>query len=98
MKNLSGLVIAFALLMTAVSGAAADGKQIYAQNCAGCHNGLSPKLGDKAAWEPRIKRGLDALVASAIKGKGGMPPRGGHIALPDDDIKAAVEYMVSQAR
>jgi len=98
MNKLTASAMAFLLMTTAVSGVAADGKQIYAQNCAACHNGLSPKLGDKAAWEPRIKRGVDALMASAIKGKGGMPPKGGHAALSDDDIKAAVEYMVSQAR
>jgi cytochrome c5 len=54
-------------------------------------------LGDKAAWAPRIKQGADALTASAIKGKGAMPPKGGS-SLPDADIKAAVEYIMSQAK
>ena len=98
MKNWSGLAIALVLLAAAIPGRAADGKQVYTKTCAACHNGLSPKLGDKAAWQPRIKRGVDALVASAIKGKGGMPPRGGNAALSDDDIKAAVEYMVSRGK
>jgi cytochrome c5 len=55
-------------------------------------------LGDKAAWAPLIKEGADSLVASTIKGKGTMPPRGGHANLSDADIKAAVAYMVSQGQ
>ena len=57
----------------------------------------APKFGDKAAWAPRIKTGLDALTASVIKGKGAMPPKGGSAA-SDADIRAAVEYMVSAAK
>jgi cytochrome c5 len=69
------------------------GQQVYAENCALCHNNLDPKLGDKPAWEPRIKQGSDVLVAAVINGKGAMPPRAGKPALSDDDIKAAVEYI-----
>ncbi|MBL8483690.1 MAG: c-type cytochrome, partial [Rhodocyclaceae bacterium] len=58
----------------------------------------SPKFGDKAAWAPRIKSGTDALVGSALKGKGGMPPKGGNAALSDAEVKAAVEYMVGAAK
>jgi cytochrome c5 len=57
----------------------------------------SPKFGDKDAWAPRIKTGLDMLTASVIKGKGAMPPKGGSAA-SDTDIRAAVEYMVSAAK
>ena len=57
----------------------------------------APKLGDKAAWAPRIQTGTDALYASAIKGKGAMPPKGGSAA-SDADIHAAVDYMVSAAK
>lgn len=87
---------AAALLAQAVY--AADGKEIYAKACAVCHNNMPPKLGDKAAWAPRIAAGTDAMVASVIKGKGAMPPRAGQSALSDADIKAAVEYMVSQSK
>jgi cytochrome c5 len=59
---------------------------------------LDPKLGDKAAWAPRIKQGEDALVASVVHGKGAMAPRAGKPALSDDDIKAAVEYIESKAK
>jgi cytochrome c5 len=58
----------------------------------------SPKLGDKAAWAPRIQQGMGALLQSALKGKGAMPPKGGNTALSDAEVRAAVEYMVSQAK
>ncbi|MDQ3059322.1 MAG: c-type cytochrome [Pseudomonadota bacterium] len=76
------------------------GEALYKQACVACHAaGVagSPKFGDKAAWEPRIKTGLDALTASAIKGKGAMPPKGGSAA-SDADIRSAVEYMVSAVK
>ena len=76
--------------------AAADGKAVYDKSCAGCHGAMKPKLGDKAAWAPLIKMGASALTASAIKGKGVMPPNGG--AASNDDVKAAVDYMISQAK
>ena len=53
----------------------------------------APKIGDKAAWAPRLAQGVDALVASVIKGKGAMPPRGGSTAT-DAEIKAVVDWMV----
>lgn len=81
--------------------AAGKGKSIYDTSCAACHTaGVAgaPKTGDKAAWAPRLKAGNAALVATAIKGKGAMPPKGGNMSLSDDDIKAAVEYLVSRAK
>lgn len=97
-RSLIGIASLAILSTIGVQVSAADGKEIYAKSCAACHNAMSPKLGDKAAWEPRIKTGVDALVASTIKGKGAMPPRGGAKSLSDADIKAAVEYMVSQSK
>jgi cytochrome c5 len=58
----------------------------------------SPKLGDKAAWEPRIAQGKDALYASVLKGKGAMPAKGGRADLSDEAVKAAVDYMVAQSK
>jgi len=83
------------------AGAAADGKKTYDTVCALCHAaGVAgaPKTGDKAAWKPRIGQGKDVLYSSAIKGKNLMPPKGGAASLPDADIKAAVDYLVSQAK
>ena len=83
--------------------AAADsgaGEALYKQACVACHAaGVAgaPKFGDKAAWAPRILTGLDALTASAIKGKGAMPPKGGSAA-SDADIHSAVVYMVNAAK
>ena len=73
---------------------------LYTQVCQACHvAGVAnaPKLGDKAAWAPRLAQGIDGLTASVIKGKGAMPPRGGSTA-PDADIKAVVSYMVSTVK
>src|SRR5204863_819746 len=83
------------------AGGAADGKKVYDSTCTACHTAgvaNAPKLGDKAAWAPRIKQGMDALVQSAMKGKGAMPPKGGNASLSDADLRAAIEYMVSQAK
>ena len=80
---------------------AANGKQVFDSTCTACHStGVAgaPKLGDKAAWAPRIKQGMDTLLQSALKGKGAMPPKGGNASLSDADVKAAIEFMVSQAK
>ena len=79
----------------------ADGKKVYDSTCTACHAAgvaNAPKLGDKAAWAPRIKQAMDALEQSATKGKGAMPPKGGNASLSDADLRAAIEYMVSQAK
>jgi cytochrome c5 len=78
--------------------AAADGKAIYDKGCGACHNNMDPKLGDKAKWGPIAKQSVDTLVATVVKGKGTMPPKGGQAAASNDDIKAAVEYMLSKAK
>ena len=73
---------------------------LYTQACSVCHAaGVAgaPKIGDKAAWAPRLAQGVDALVASVVKGKGAMPPRGGSTA-SDAEIKAVVTWMVGQAK
>jgi len=73
---------------------------LYNQVCSACHaTGVAgaPKVGDKAAWAPRAAQGVDALTASAIKGKGAMPPKGGSSG-SDADIKAVVTYMVGASK
>lgn len=80
----------------------ADGKKIYDSACAVCHAaGVAgaPKAGDKAAWAPRLKSGVNALYASGLKGKGAMmPAKGGNAALSDADVKAAVDYLAAMAK
>ena len=96
MKRALILAGTVAVLMASGQLAAADGKAVYDKSCKGCHSAMKPKTGDKAAWEPLIKQGADALTASVIKGKGMMKAKGG--AASDEDVKAAVEYMVSQSK
>jgi cytochrome c5 len=66
--------------------------------CHGTGVAGAPKLGDKAAWAPRIKQGKDTLYNHALHGKGAMPPKGGNASLADDAVKAAVDYMVSASQ
>jgi len=76
----------------------ANGKAVYEKACMMCHAaGVAgaPKTGDKGAWAPRLASDPDHLYLSALKGKGAMPPKGGNVTLPDADVKAAVDYMVS---
>ena len=78
-----------------------DGKKVYEGTCVACHGtgaAGSPKAGDKAAWAPRLKTGMAALYASALKGKNAMPPKGGNAALSDAEVKAAVDYLTGLAK
>jgi len=71
-----------------------SGEQVTAQICGACHMGAipnAPKIGDKGAWTSRGS--LAQLTASAIKGKGAMPARGGMPSLSDAEIEAAIKHM-----
>ena len=81
-----------------------SGEEVYNSACAACHTaGIAgaPKLGDAAAWGPRVAQGMDTMVDHAINGfqgkAGYMPPKGGRTDLSDGSIRNAVEYMVSQS-
>ncbi|MNG33755.1 Cytochrome c-555 precursor [compost metagenome] len=76
------------------------GKKVYASVCMACHDSGAagaPKFGDKAAWAPRLAKGLDGLVASATKGLNAMPAKGGYSG-SDAEFKAAVEYLTNAAK
>jgi cytochrome c5 len=76
------------------------GEQIYKATCGACHDaGLvgAPKTGDAGAWAPRLALGYDGLTASAIAGKGAMPPRGGGSDLTDTEVRRAVAYLANSA-
>ena len=82
-------------------GAAAvkNGEEITKEVCAACHQAgvaNAPKLGDKAAWAPRLKLGVNGLMQSVIKGKGAMAPRAG-TSLTDQELASAVVFMANQA-
>ncbi|MEO8599300.1 MAG: c-type cytochrome [bacterium] len=82
------------------TGDLVKGEQIYTSTCVACHGaGVlgAPKFGDKALWGPRIAQGMDTLHTNAINGIRMMPPKGGNASLKDEDVKAAVDYMVSKA-
>lgn len=81
------------------------GKSIFNKTCSLCHAaGVAgaPKPGDTADWGPRIAQGNDLLYKHALEGftgaKGMMPARGGNTALTDDEVKAAVDYMVGLSK
>lgn len=81
------------------------GKSVFGRVCSMCHAAGaagSPKPGDKADWGPRIAQGMDVLQKHALEGftgaKGQMPARGANPALTDDEVKAAVKYMVDLSR
>lgn len=84
----------------AEAAAGKSGEAVYNSACVVCHAaGVAgaPKLGDKAAWEPRLAQGLDALYATSLKGKGAMPPKGGNMTLSDAEVKSAVRFMLEKA-
>jgi cytochrome c5 len=79
------------------------GEQVYQQFCSTCHKtgvANAPKFADKAAWEPRIAKGKDVLYQSAMNGVAGtaMTPKGSCMNCSDDELKAAVDYMVENAQ
>ncbi|MBU2879073.1 MULTISPECIES: c-type cytochrome [Alteromonadaceae] len=89
-----------------VAGAKADsaaasgprsGEDIYNTACFACHaSGVlnAPKLHDAADWSPRLEKGIDEVLHNALNGLGSMPPRGTCGDCSDDDIKAAIEFMI----
>lgn len=78
------------------ASAGRTGEQIVQAGCSNCHltgEGGAPKIGDRAAWSKRISAGIDRVTASAIRGHGGMPARGGFADLTDPEMKKAILYM-----
>jgi cytochrome c5 len=82
-----------------------DGKSVFDVACSACHGtGIAgaPRIGDAAAWAPRIAQGMATLEKHAIEGYQGsagvMPAKGGRTDLPDDAVRAAVEYLTAQSR
>lgn len=74
-------------------------QELYQGACLACHaSGVAgaPKVGDSAAWQSRLGDGIDALVTSAIKGKGAMPPKGGS-AYSDDQLRVVIEYILAES-
>jgi len=88
-----------------IAATSIDGASVYQSACMACHAaGIAgaPRVGDVAGWADRIAQGADTLYAHAIQGfqgnAGMMPPKGGNMALSDDEVKAAVDHMVAQSQ
>jgi len=84
----------------AAPAGARKGEDVVKSTCAACHQAgvaNAPKIGDRAAWGPRIKQGLQGMLAVATKGKGAMPPRGGDASLTDAELTRAIIFMANQS-
>jgi len=78
-----------------------SGEEIYNGTCVSCHGtgaAGAPKMGDAAAWAPRIATGMDSMLANATKGLNAMPPKGLCMACSDAELQSAIEYMVSNSQ
>ncbi len=101
MKKVLIATLATVLLTPAAAMAERSGADVYNTKCTVCHaTGAAgaPKLGDAAAWAPRAAIGVDALVASATKGKGAMPPKGLCMDCSAGELKAAVQHMLDNSK
>jgi cytochrome c5 len=93
------VLMAMAAAAPATAHAPMSGAEIVTKVCGACHGaGVlgAPKIGDKGEWGKRKAVGLNALVASAIKGKNAMPPKGGDPSLTDAEVKSAIQEMLKQ--
>ncbi|MCE8004669.1 MULTISPECIES: c-type cytochrome [Billgrantia] len=99
MKKVTAALLAgsAALVFATVAQAEPDGEAIYNQACMACHmTGAAgaPIKGDADAWAERLEQDMDTLYAHSIEGIGAMPPKGGHANLSDEEVKAAVDFML----
>lgn len=100
----TGAPIAAAAAPAAAAPAKASartGEQVYNASCQACHaTGVAgaPKLGDKVAWSPRIQQGMDTLMTNALNGIRAMPARGTCGTCSDEEIRNAIEFMISKAK
>lgn len=87
--------------VAAAAAAPKSPKEVFNSVCTACHTaGVlgAPKFGDKAAWAERLAKGEDTLVKNALKGINAMPPKGGNPNLSEDEVKATVQYMISEVK
>lgn len=96
-KPVGSVHVAGAEAAAAASSGPRSGADIYNASCVACHGaGVlgAPKLQNAGDWAPRMEKGFDVVWQNAINGIGGMPPMGTCGNCSDDDIKAALEYMI----
>ncbi|WP_404375833.1 c-type cytochrome [Vreelandella aquamarina] len=96
MKILASAVF-LGFVISVSANAQADGEATYNQACMACHmTGAAgaPIRGNTEHWEPRVEKGMDTLYDHAINGFQAMPPKGGQLGLSDEEVKAAVDYLL----
>ena len=96
-KPVGSVHVAGAVAASASAAGPRSGSDIYNTNCVACHGaGVlgAPKKDDAAVWGPRLEKGFDTVWQNAINGIGGMPPMGTCSNCSNDDIKAAIEFMI----
>jgi cytochrome c5 len=106
MRKALWLVMALGIVVSSVATAdaakaARTGKQVYESVCIACHGtgaAGAPKFGDKVWVEREKKEGIKELVKDAIKGERAMPPKGGCAECTEEEIRAAVQYMIDAAK
>ena len=87
--------------VAAAGGAPKSGEDVYKGSCQACHAagvGGAPKFGDKGLWKDRIAKGMDTLHTHALGGFNAMPPKGTCMSCSDDEVKAAVDFMVKNSK
>ncbi|QWR78527.1 c-type cytochrome [Candidatus Magnetomonas plexicatena] len=102
MKMIIFTVVVLMLVSIAYKPAySADGKAVFDKVCSFCHKTgklTAPVFGNKELWSPRIAKGAKTLYQHAIEGVGMMPAKGGENTLSDDEVKAAVDYIVNESK
>lgn len=81
----------------AVAADGATGREVFVQNCALCHVhgvAMAPRVDNQAEWGPRLLFGRQVLLNSVLRGKGGMPPKGGNASISDAQAAAGLDYML----
>jgi cytochrome c5 len=95
------LILHFVASLSLAAAAGRTGQQVYESTCKACHGtGISgaPKFGDKVWAQLEKKEGIKELVKDAIKGERAMPPKGGCADCTDNEVRAAVKYMIDSAK
>lgn len=92
-------ILVLAMLAVApVTAQALTAEEVVQKHCVACHQaglGGAPKMDDRAAWAPRVAKGVDAMAQTVLTGKGAMPPKGACGSCDPEALKAAVEVMVA---